>query len=238
MKFFIDTEFLEGTQKEKFPISLFRKNTPPTIDIISIGVVSEEGAEYYAISKDFNLKEAWNRFQLKKTSPAKKYIGIFEEREYWIRENVLKPIFYEWKGKDIYFHEIDFTYQEFKKLLNEYGKTNKQIAEEVKNFCGDIDSRLRSFRRGDSFEPEFYAYYGSYDWVAFCWLFGKMIDLPKGFPYLTYDIQQLIVENNIDKKQLLKEVPQINNHNALQDALWNKNAFNWIENEIKYKNNR
>ena len=43
MKYYLDTEFLEGTQKEKFPISLFRKNTPPTIDLISIGIVSEEG---------------------------------------------------------------------------------------------------------------------------------------------------------------------------------------------------
>ena len=59
MKYFIDTEFLEGTQKESFPTSLFRKNTPPTIDLISIGIVDENGREYYAISKDFNLKEAW-----------------------------------------------------------------------------------------------------------------------------------------------------------------------------------
>jgi hypothetical protein len=26
---------------------------------------------------------------------------------------------------------------------------------------------------------QFYGYYSSYDWVAFCWLFGKMLDLPK-----------------------------------------------------------
>ena len=40
--YYIDTEFLEGTQKENFPISLFRKNTPPTIDLISIGIVAED----------------------------------------------------------------------------------------------------------------------------------------------------------------------------------------------------
>jgi len=58
MKFYIDTEFTEGTQKEKFPISLFRKNTLPTIDLISIGIISEDNRKYYSISKDFNLKEA------------------------------------------------------------------------------------------------------------------------------------------------------------------------------------
>lgn len=42
MNYYLDTEFLEGTQKEKFPISLLRKNTAPTIDLISIGIVSED----------------------------------------------------------------------------------------------------------------------------------------------------------------------------------------------------
>ena len=60
MKYFIDTEFLEGTQKEKFPISLFRKNTLNTIDLISIGIVSEDDREYYAISKDFNFRQKSN----------------------------------------------------------------------------------------------------------------------------------------------------------------------------------
>ena len=56
MKYFIDTEFLEGPQK-----GWFGKTTKPTIDLISVGIVCEDGREYYAISKDFNLKEAWNR---------------------------------------------------------------------------------------------------------------------------------------------------------------------------------
>ena len=57
MKYFLDTEFLEGAQKKWF------EQTKPTIDLISIGIVCEDGREYYAISKDFNLKEARNRFQ-------------------------------------------------------------------------------------------------------------------------------------------------------------------------------
>lgn len=58
MKYFIDTEFVEGCQK-----SLFRK-CKPTIDLISIGIVNEKGDTYYAISKDFNVKEAWNRYDI------------------------------------------------------------------------------------------------------------------------------------------------------------------------------
>jgi len=57
MKYFIDTEF-----KEK----------PNTIDFISIGIITENGDEYYAISKDFNLKEVW--------------------KDDWLKENVLKTL--------------------------------------------------------------------------------------------------------------------------------------------------
>jgi hypothetical protein len=59
MKYFLDTEFLEGTQRE-FSNFLISKEHFKYIDLISIGIVAEDGN--YAISKDFNLKEAWNRF--------------------------------------------------------------------------------------------------------------------------------------------------------------------------------
>ena len=123
MNYFIDTEFLEGTQKEKFPISLFRKETKPTIDLISIGIVTEELNEpaycggilkersYYAISKDFNLDEAWNRFDLKLHSGDRRNQGDGTYKEYWIRENVLKPIFKELAEKDnnTYFDFCNYT---------------------------------------------------------------------------------------------------------------------------------
>lgn len=64
MKYFLDTEFVEGTQQRSF-LGIKIGETKPTIDLISIGIVAEDGREYYAISKDFNLKEAWNRFDKK-----------------------------------------------------------------------------------------------------------------------------------------------------------------------------
>ena len=92
MKYFLDTEFLEGTQK-----TLFGKSKP-TIDLISIGIVCEDGREYYAISKDFNLKEAWNRFQLDGDG-SKTLKG---QRVYWIRNNVLLPIYKEYVRNRLY----------------------------------------------------------------------------------------------------------------------------------------
>lgn len=207
MKYFIDTEFVEGPQKENFPISLFRKETPNTIDLISIGMVSEDGREYYAISKDFNLTESWNRFQRDEQTMFEKQNGFEGRKVYWLREKVLKPIYEEFVLKENNitnsvviingkrFSEYNFCYSNFKRLLNKYGKTNKQIAEEVQDFCITYDS-TKSVEENN---PEFYAYYADYDWVVFCWLFGKMIDLPNGFPKYCSDLKQ-----ELDRKLYLK----------------------------------
>jgi len=218
MKYFLDTEFLEGPQKESFPISLFRKHTPNTIDLISIGIVAEDGREYYAISNEFNLKEAWNRCdgtKLEKGSfvwldgereevvwqPNPEGFYTIEKKIYWIRENVLLPIYNEmlekW-NKDTVYYIGDFSYKNLKYLLNVYGKTNKEIAQEVHDFAMEtgIDYGVGVHK----YTPiEFYAYYADYDWVVFCWLFGKMMDLPKGFPKYCSDLKQ-----ELDSKLALK----------------------------------
>ena len=74
MKYFYDTEFLEGKQDRRF-LGIKYGKTLPTIDLISIGIVCEDGREYYAISKDFNLKEAWNRFDLNYGSGDQSLMG-------------------------------------------------------------------------------------------------------------------------------------------------------------------
>jgi hypothetical protein len=275
MKCFIDTEFLEGPQDKTF-LGIKVGKTKPTIDLISIGIVTERiedktqfaylggisnpyekkvhpkiSREYYAISKDFNLKEAWNRYEWKEhKSTHKEDEGKKLYRKvYWIRENVLKPIWHDLIGMEGFPEEgksnvYSFTYKEFKKLLNKYGKTNKQIAEEIKEFCLEVP------RIQEHGNPKFYAYYADYDWVAFCWLFGKMIDLPKGFPMYCIDLKQTIdyFENNIKlRKQndsiepnsiwntitTYKEHPNYpkhtNEHNALADARWNLELYEFIE---------
>jgi len=249
MKYFIDTEFLEGTQDIRVPFTNIKiGTTKPTIDLISIGIIAEDGREYYAISKDFNLKEAWNRFQWRRKPIYDGIPGAY--KEYWIRDNVLKPIWLELYEKECiklnptykYNKQLDdmrissmFNYKTMKHLINKYGKTNKQIAEEIKYFVANRPIGLKKEQwilDYDTKNVHFYGYYCDYDWVVFCWLFGKMINLPNGFPMFAFDIQQQIEEYKIDKEQLLKEVPQINCHNALQDAIWNKNAYNWIQNKI------
>jgi DNA polymerase III epsilon subunit-like protein len=255
MKYFIDTEFLEGTQRESFPISLFRKESPNTIDLISIGIVAEDtpsfskregfsdrtygGREYYAVSKDFNLKEAWNRYDTIMGIPG----TPSHRKSYWIRDNVLKPIYYGFINKDINFHDYDkrFTYFNFKMLLNKYGKTNKEIAKEIRNFIysENIDKGgqtiLGSFLPNEYPTPEFYAYYADYDWVVFCWLFGKMKDLPKGFPMYCKDLKQMLDEKveslSIESENVsssLNYPKKENEHNAISDARWNKKLYEFL----------
>ena len=275
MKYFIDTEFLEGTQKK-----LFGK-TKPTIDLISIGIVSEDGREYYAISKNFNLKEAWNRYDLKEIRCHAGDIIIFDKniirkdsntilkKEYWIRENVLKPIFIELRAKEVEEYNIaqkrnviidfptyKFDYKSFKRLINKYGKSNKQIAEEVYEFCSNdyhkgnnlTFNQRKEYSLYDKFKPEFYGYYSDYDWVVFCWLFGKMIDLPKGFPMYCIDLKQILDENIVLWADKIKGIrlmdfesqldyfkkqenypKQTNEHNALADAKWNFKLYKFLQ---------
>lgn len=209
MKYFYDTEFLEGTQKK-----LFGK-TEPTIDLISFGIVCEDGREFYAVSKDFNLKEAWNRYELKTEQVYGDMRNGKKTKVYWIRENVLKPIYYDWVGKDVNFHEVKhFTYKNFKRLLKKYGRTNKQIAKELKHFIYEKEDVLYNKQEIDfdsvgdvKSKIQLYGYYSAYDHVALCWLFGKMIDLPKGFPMYTIDLKQEL-DRKIEKLST-KEITDI-----------------------------
>ncbi len=71
-------------------------------------------------------------------------------------------------------------------------------------------------------KPEFWAYFADYDWVLFCWLFGAMVDLPKGWPMLCLDLKQSMIERGIEKGAL--PVQRGTEHNALEDARWVREA--------------
>ena len=218
MKYFIDTEFLEGKQDKRF-LGIKYGETKPTIDLISIGIVAEDDREYYAISKDFNLKEAWNRWQSKKVIVDD--VNCIIEIEHWIRDNVLKHIWLELSDKHYYhttnlfdkrhpiYNEKNFTYNSLKYLINRYGKTNVEIAKEVNTFCTrpykDVNTGINYLSKTT---PKFYAYYADYDWVAFCWLFGNMIDLPNRFPMYCNDLKQTLDEktNSLTSFELSKLV--------------------------------
>lgn len=179
MKIFFDTEFHE-----------YKKKGIDTIDLISIGMIDENGNKLYLISNEFDIRAAWNHN--------------------WLRDNVCKKL-----DKSI----VDL--KTFKAFIAKEGISRSKMKELILDFCGD--------------NPAFWAYYASYDWVAFCWIFGRMIDLPSNFPMYPMDLQQVINTFDIDKDRLKTEVPQEGLHNALADAEWNKKAWEWINNYCKVK---
>lgn len=136
-----------------------------TIELISIGMVREDGATFYA-----------------ETPHALWLAGSTD----WLRENVM-PSLQGWDGRE-----------------------RDQIAADIVAFVGP--------------EPEFWAYYADYDWVALCQLYGTMMNLPKGWPMFCLDIKQ---EAHLAGNPKLPEQAS-GHHNALADAQWNRAAWQFL----------
>ena len=73
-------------------------------------------------------------------------------------------------------------------------------------------------------KPEFWGYYADYDWVALCQIFGRMADLPKGWPMYCRDIKQWADTLGNPK---LPDVGK-GEHHALADARWNRQAWRFL----------
>lgn len=154
MRYFMDTEFMEdGT----------------TIELLSIGIVAEDGRELYLESNEADWSKAND----------------------WVMANVLPHLKAEFEGY-----------------------TRKQIAEIVQGF-------MNPDKHG---KPEIWGYYSDYDWVVFCQLFGRMVDLPPGFPMFCMDLKQVAVM--CGDPELPKQESQ--EHHALADARWVKEAYEYL----------
>lgn len=174
MKYFLDTEFIER---------------PGSIQLISIGIVGEDGRTFYAENTSFDERQA----------------------DDWVRENVLSKLLW-WGNPD-----------SIKGYCNASVHNADTSAEQYEVF-GTItmirDTLLSFFRSSYDPSPEFWGYYADYDWVIFCWIFGRMIDLPKEFPMYCRDLKQMLDESGKEK------IPDPEGeHNALVDALWNEGLY-------------
>jgi hypothetical protein len=89
-------------------------------------------------------------------------------------------------------------------------RTKAEIAKEIVNFVGH--------------SPEFWAYYADYDWVCLCQLYGTMMDLPESWPMFCMDLRQLC--SHVGEQKLPAQTSV--EHNALNDAIWNKAAYSFL----------
>jgi hypothetical protein len=107
-------------------------DTAPGVTLVSVGVVAEDGREYYAVSSEFDPLDVHP----------------------WVAEHVIPqlPPASTWKPRAV-------------------------IADELVEFFGE--------------DPVWWAWYGAYDHVALCQLWGRMTQLPRAFPRFTLDVRQL-----------------------------------------------
>ena len=189
MRYWIDTEFIEDGK---------------TIDLISIGIVAEDGREYYALNVDCDWSKA----------------------NQWVKDNVLaslpdKPEDFEYSSthqKQSFLRHslIGLQILEFMR----WDITSHNMAEE----STDLESTKVIYIPPKE-KPEIWAYYADYDWVVFCQLFGTMMDLPKGMPMYCRDVKQLC--DRLGNPPLPKQ--KEDEHNALADARWNKQAYYFLK---------
>ncbi len=187
MRYFYDCEFIEDGS---------------TIDLISIGIVAEDGRELYMQSCEFGPDKASS----------------------WIQEYVLTSLIVcarlSGNVRGLYAHEEgQCTFDDpIKGIAGAYADCPWRTREQIK-------LELLYFMDPEKYgKPELWGYYSAYDHVAFCQLFGTMMDLPEGYPMYTRDIKQWCdcLGNPALPEQGKDE------HNALADARWNKVAWEFL----------
>lgn len=232
MRYYLDFEFIEDFHKPWFG------KRRHFIDMISIGIVSEDDRSYYAISTEFSERDAND----------------------WVKENVIKNLDVPFCAGRLPDGELVFNAS----ARMDARKSNKRIADDIYLFVHEpivkkYDDRIsfadeiveHAYKNGAE-KHEFYGYFSDYDWVLFCSLFGKMINLPKGFPMYCIDLKQMMDDkarylmNKIfaarkngpweatfkEALQYIKEHPkypkQSKEHCAKYDAEWNKQLHEFL----------
>lgn len=175
MKIFHDWEFIDDGR---------------TIDVISVGMVAEDGRRLYLVNADDGIIER-----------------AFDHGDGWLRRNVLehlpiKTIRYagavlgwEWDWDGGHPDRGAVVYDDVMRI-------------QVERFIGETP------------DPELWAWYGAYDHVAYAQLFGPMAKLPQGFPMWTNDIKQearRLGDPSIPNLYLPGEVEHHALHDALVD---------------------
>lgn len=245
--FYLDTEFIEGKSSPKGWRGrvlrwLDRRgiiSLPRTIQLVSIGIVAGDGREYYAISTEFNPEDAddWvkenvlaklpDRYVSCYDSPRRRAAAAAWKSNQQIAQDIVRFVFpTEWlvdelnairPPQDISRWDQD----EVAVGLGSYLTRNEALAELERN--------------GVAITPTFYGYYADYDWVVFCWLFGRMISLPKGFPMYCTDLKQEMDRLGVTKQMKQSACPDpVGEHDALVDARWNQDFHQELKAYAQY----
>jgi hypothetical protein len=146
-RYFYDTEFIEDGR---------------TIDLISIGIVADDGRELYLVNRD----APWRRIRKHEWLMANVVPGLPKPHGDWILHMPQRWLF---------------------DMASPHVRDRETIADRVRRFLvgGDVPGLTRP-------DVELWADYSAYDHVALCQLFGPMVALPEGIPMFTNDFQQAL----------------------------------------------
>lgn len=177
-----DTEFLENGR---------------TIELISIGIVADDGREYYAVNVDMPtdriaqdpwlMQNVWPHLPLVDYNPAPLITGARSDYGIYIRGSLDQK--------------------------SEFVKPQWVIRNEVRAFL--------TAGASEENPTHLWADYGAYDHVVLAQLFGRMIDLPEGIPMFTNDLQTVFTGYVYDDERPdATQVPVSleTEHHALNDA--------------------
>lgn len=181
-RYFYDTEFLEDGK---------------TIDLISIGIVADDGREYYAVNSEAPMDRIRENDWLMRNVVSSLPVTSSRSLERYLahqQNSCPKP--------SLEFVHLDTTATVV--------RPRRVIANEVRDFLLVADADL-----------ELWANFAACDFVALYQLFGRMIDLPEGVPMFTHDLQQEL------RRAGNPPMPQqaAGMHNALEDARHLKACF-------------
>ncbi len=195
MRYWVDSEFIDDGR---------------TIDLISIGLVCEDGREYYAQSVEFEYE----------ASNANK----------WIRENVFPHLdlgctcftvdsrnaVEDMRDMHLF---LDGNVRERHKKLYPVcpWRRLREIAQEIKAFCDPEQYG----------KPEFIGWCAGYDFVLLCQLFGTMMDLPADWPHYIKDLQHVLDDRSWTDDMLPEQEGSA--HNALGDAKHIRRLWTFLE---------
>ncbi|KIF66293.1 hypothetical protein HY68_36950 [Streptomyces sp. AcH 505] len=174
-----------------------------TIEVISIGMVADDGREYYAVNSDApwdRIKE--NDWLVRNVLPSLPMTGKRALDSYCAQSPNIHPR-----------PPLDMVGPD---LGDTRVKPHQVIANEVRDFIQATDTA----------EPQLWADYGAYDHVALCQLWGTMMQLPAGVPMWTHDLRQEIERLGVDPAGLPSQESGV--HNALADARHNQVVRRWL----------
>lgn len=214
MKYFLDTEFIEGFKKPvKWLPTIGNFNKPyHSIQLISIGIVCEDGREYYAVSNEFNPDDANG----------------------WVQENVLAKL-------PAQFEIIGFNIDESPNYHDTW-KSNERIAQEIFRFINDVEPQ--SEKLPIEFYAYYADYDWVVFCSLFGTMMDLPKGFPMYCRDLKQSIDEHVMKvihlsaSPADREfksvlEVVKTWPnypkQTNEHNALDDAKWNFELFKFLK---------